>query len=1158
MNRPMSRPGRRSPQRVIAGVVLSLAVAGSALGAVPAAAAPGVPPTAAAAVLAAGTAAVNLDGVSVTGQLDDVARDVLLRPYTAGEKVKYAFVVRNNGTKTVTVAPVSGPFTPFVPADGGGNCRYINLKPAASYTCASARHTVTQAEIDAGSFATASQWQVGAATKTLPTPPVTVRANVASDVGEVRISGTPATPQRNTATAPYAVGEALEYAFTVTNTGSGAVDVAPTAGSFTPFLATDGPGNCSYKGLAAGASYSCATARHSVTREELDRGFLVPVTSWTAGAQSASVTTDAVKLGTPLDDPNNAYLAAPGQDRGLGFHDVTKDGAPREIRNDLASGALTGMVEFAQSHTIDPAGNAAKEMPNLVAERAALLLFTPTTETSGVSVRVSVKGVDKGTLALKPPAELAQTDAKYTGSRPAVVYSKRAWSIDLPWDSVAPGLELAFTNSAGAAGTLPAAAITIGAPTEMVVNNIELGMLTTPNMSGDHYFINNPAASASDYFQTIPVSKLIMAKYEAVQLNKVIVANGNIYTPENPSVTNGDVYSGDMRENVGKAQVSTGINLANFGITSGPMNQSQPSVYNQRIIHHSAGLYANGRAEHGLSGGNGMATVYSTSGNELSHELGHSYGLGHYPGQNSALPGDAATINATHHADSGWGYNANRGLLRTNLDTSGGFQAGGTSVNGLPFLQTFAGSYNYMTDAMSGGSVSSNDSKFTLHTGYSAKRIQDNFKTVVADLTYPSGYRDWDAATGAFVDAKAKNAAFNYLRPAAVGVPVVSLLGGYVPADPAKAVLYPSIRSNWGNSFDYPAPAMDAPASSRVCWMDVSFQDGHTKQYALSGGVAGVPAGNALQFNINIAASQKPTGADLMCKINGATTAYGNHVTIATDLAPMPDAVTVGQEAGYTALQAAELPRLQTELESLSSLAMPVLSSDGAMMLNTWRSQLGTLSATAQAVVAKLDGYATAAAGVDKFLRYYQDTLGTATTQARLQALLADGKLVGAGSKVVPAGGAVRVDVGNGSATGYCLKLYTNDDGTLEARVPTSATVGAECTGAANETWLMDGRGAVHNGARPDLCLTSADPSRPTSCQVTDGQQKWSYQADGHLNSVASPGRSIDLNRATRKPILYGTATGSNQKWVGLTYSPSPALVLLEPASLKKLGELGL
>ncbi|MEO8219933.1 MAG: hypothetical protein ABI563_04020 [Specibacter sp.] len=70
--------------------------------------------------------------------------------------------------------------------------------------------------------------------------------------------------------------------------------------------------------------------------------------------------------------------------------------------------------------------------------------------------------------------------------------------------------------------------------------------------------------------------------------------------------------------------------------------------------------------------------------------------------------------------------------------------------------------------------------------------------------------------------------------------------------------------------------------------------------------------------------------------------------------------------------------------------------------------------------------------------------------------------------------------------------------------------------------------------------------------------QQWAYQVDGRLNSVASPGRSLDLNRATRLPILYQTSSGSNQKWVGLGTSTVPALVALDAATLKRLGELGL
>ncbi|MFQ4148273.1 M66 family metalloprotease [Arthrobacter sp. LAPM80] len=1130
-------------------------------GTLPAAAmaAPAVPPDAAASVLAAGTASLDIAGVTISGQLSDVTRDVLVNPYTVGEKVNYTFTVKNTRAQSVTVVPASGSFAPFVPADGPGNCRWMNLTAGAGYNCTTAKHTVTAADLATGFFATTTTWQVGADTETLATPAVALRASAATPVGQVSISGTPATPQRNTSASPYAVGEKLTYSFTVRNNGTTAITVEPVAGAFSPFLAADGQGNCRNASLLAGASYTCTTAQHTVTREELDRGYFLPTTSWTAGAASAEVTTDPAKLGIPLEDPLSGYLNAAPADRGVGFHDVDKTGAPRAIRNDLSAGTLSGMVEFAQNHTVNPAGNHAAAMPDLVAERQALLMFTPAQATSRVSVSASVKGVAKGSFDLKPPAELPATDASFPADRPAVVYSKRTWSVDLPWDVVVPGLELAFSDASSARGTLPASNITMAPPSELVINNIELGMLTTPNMSGNHAFINKPAQSAADYFQTIPVSKLVMAKYESVRLDTVIVENGNIYTPANPSVTNGDVYSGDMRESVGKAQVSTGINLANFGMTSGPMNQVQPSLYNQRIIHHSAGLYANGRAEHGLSGGNGMATIYSSSGNELSHELGHSYGLGHYPGQNSSLPGDAATINATHHADSGWGYNAYRDVMRPNL-AMGAFRPDGVDINGLPFKQTFGGSYNFLMDAMSGGWVESNYSNYTLHTGFSADLIQEGMKAVVPDLAYPSGYRDWDATAQGYVDAKAKNPAFNYLRPTSVGVPVVTLLGGYVPANPAKAVLYPSLRSNWGNSFDYPAPAQDAPATTRVCWMDVSFQNGSSKKFAVSGGVSGIPAANALQFNINIAQADKPTGAGLFCKQNGTTSQYGNHIDIATDLPAMPAAVTIGQEAGYTAVRDAEMPALQSGLERLATSTLPLLERDSKIALDTWKGDLGLLSPAARTVAGKILGNETAAGNAAKFLRYYQDTAATTATLNRFKDLLVSSALIpDAGTKVVPAGAAIKVDAGNsGIAAGYCLKLYTNPDGSLEARVPTAATLATECTGTANEKWFMDARGAVHSAARPELCLSSSNPSRPANCDISSVAQQWSYQADGHLNSVASPGYSVDLNRATRLPILYQTSGGGNQKWVGLTTSSVPALVLLDAASLKKVGELGL
>src|SRR5690554_2262465 len=69
----------------------------------------------------------------------------------------------------------------------------------------------------------------------------------------------------------------------------------------------------------------------------------------------------------------------------IGFRDVLADGSARPVRNDL-TGSLAGQVELAQSSTIAPTGNSAREMPTLVADRGALLLFTPTRATSAVTV----------------------------------------------------------------------------------------------------------------------------------------------------------------------------------------------------------------------------------------------------------------------------------------------------------------------------------------------------------------------------------------------------------------------------------------------------------------------------------------------------------------------------------------------------------------------------------------------------------------------------------------------------------------------------------------------------------------------------------------------------------------------------------------------------
>lgn len=89
--------------------------------------------------------------------------------------------------------------------------------------------------------------------------------------------------------------------------------------------------------------------------------------------------------------------------------------------------------------------------------------------------------------------------------------------------------------------------------------------------------------AATDYFHTIPATTFLLGEYDPIQLDKVMIDSGKIYTAPQTSDTTGDVYSGDMRENVGKATFSTGINLANWGITSARLgSQEQPQLTQRR------------------------------------------------------------------------------------------------------------------------------------------------------------------------------------------------------------------------------------------------------------------------------------------------------------------------------------------------------------------------------------------------------------------------------------------------------------------------------------------------------------------------------------------------------------------------------------------------
>lgn len=829
----------------------------------------------------------------------------------------------------------------------------------------------------------------------------------------------------------------------------------------------------------------------------------------------------------------------------LGFYDHDKTGQDRPVRNDLG-GSLPAMVQFAQSHTVDPSGNTSKHMPTLTSEREALLLVTPDPslqEVEELSVSVSLNGLSLGMLKLRHPNEIFRSDYNNADGRPDYVYSRRAWSAVLPWDWVKPGMELRVSDAKGRAGTLAANAIEFAAPAELVVHSIELGMLTDPPSSAEgHWFLNQPAKAATDYFQTVPLAKLTAAYYESMRLSQVMVASGVIY--DTASAAEGGTYNGDMRENTAKSTFSTGINLANFGVTSSGMeSQKQPQVFQSAVAHHARGLYANGVQGHGLSGGNGMLTLSATKGNEFSHEIGHHYGLGHYPGadgQNNFWAG--------HHHDSGWGYIGYRKRMRANLHWTRAKNAG---LWGMP---VFKDTYSFASDAMSGGHYASALSNYTHYTGFSTQtKIQPSLDKPVLTPGSATGYTKWNASTRAmesFAPAVPTNqptvwynsASGKFLAPSLHGVPVITLLGGYDP-ETDKALLYPAARSNWGNVFNLPQQSV-SQTEARQCWLDVSFASRSPQRIAVAG--MRMQTGLVNKLHVNLAQSDQPKEAKLSCQTGTASPVLLYTLQIAQNLPAMAPPVTVGKQAGYIAIRKVELPELEKALLAMADKKVLTLSSADQLLYDSYAEYAQELSSAARQQFERYAAQQQNAQRLNRWIAHYASPLDQGHTAAQL-ALLALIQKLGLESKpLIPAAQSMLM------ANGNCIQKQG-----AQVRVAGKSL----CTGDANEQWLLDARGSIRSRADLGLCLTDQGGSNAvklTACDLAKDSQVWDTSI---AKRIATGNRCLDLNGGyltnnVGTLITYKCTGGGNQQWSGLVAGDSQVMTLLDSNKVSYLEPL--
>lgn len=249
-------------------------------------------------------------------------------------------------------------------------------------------------------------------------------------------------------------------------------------------------------------------------------------------------------------------------------------------------------MSITQTHTsVAPKGNELTGQGHLdaIMNREALLLFTPQQgeEINQVRAEVFLDGELVQTTLMLPPSALAASDQPENG-RMKVVFSHLAWSLPLQWDWMKPGLSLRLTDNLGREGVLSQGEIQFGGAPELVIQNIDIGMLMPPR--DRNTMIQNLPTLAADYFQKIPASKLVMADYTPAHFPVVTMPNGVVYTDK--SASTGGWHSGDMREAIGKAMVSTGINNANVGIVSSAgYSQQYNRRFNHITAHTNVGIY---------------------------------------------------------------------------------------------------------------------------------------------------------------------------------------------------------------------------------------------------------------------------------------------------------------------------------------------------------------------------------------------------------------------------------------------------------------------------------------------------------------------------------------------------------------------------------------
>lgn len=132
---------------------------------------------------------------------------------------------------------------------------------------------------------------------------------------------------------------------------------------------------------------------------------------------------------------------------------------------------------------------------------------------------------------------------------------------------------------------------------------------------------------------------------------------------------------------------------------------------------------------------------------------------------------------------------------------------------------------------------------------------------------------------------------------------------------------------------------------------------------------------NANKLHVNLALADHPQKVDLYCKQANVVAKLLSTTVIPQYATAITPAVKIGKAQGYKALRDVELPLLEQELLNQAANNLIVLSPNGLMLYQAYKSYKNEMSLAAQQVIERYEEQETRWMRLNRWVNVYYDDL---------------------------------------------------------------------------------------------------------------------------------------------------------------------------------------